>query len=941
MGLKEIADSVNSRENLKLITLEYSIESDGHFIDEPIVELFCRDAAGNRRFIEVEGFYPGFYITEEEYLDNQKNLHNESMVRSIDVREEILDEEASINGTTNPVSEVPSKTLNGRRLVKVNTVKPSQVKKLREFFDEHWEADVFFTNRFLVDSGIRRGLSIPEGQDRVDYEDIEVLGEDAVPSVKPRVHTVDIEVWSGGEFPDTQNATKPITAITAHDSYTEEYFCGVLHPNAVVEGSDNSWDEPDFEYEQYPTVDVEVYFDENQLLADYIEFVESTDPDLMTGWNSSRNEIGSGFDYPYIINRADRINEWAQDMAYENGGAYVTNRGSPVIDGREMFDMLQAYKKTQIHEKRSYALGYIAEEELGYGKEDIGNLDDGWLHEPRQFIKYNIRDTEAVFKIEESKKVLEMYDHIRSITGATYGEIADSNIGIIDLLFLRESKNRGIALPTSERPDVQHYWGGYVFPPVAGKHRNVVYPDLSSLYPNLFRDMNASPETIVGYEDDLAASEYTKDDCQVVYVDTRDEQVKRDVDEPERTELYVLKPDVKESFVREIIQNLIDMKYEYKKDEYSDEAYGAVKRITNSVYGVMGDSVSYGKGFRLFDWRIAEAITLAGRDVIQHTADVFEERVQKSGYPDAAIIAGDTDSCVCEVPGADGMDETLEVAHDAAEYVDMTYNDFMKERFNMESNNMAVEIESYAQSALFMNKKKRYAQWVRWDEGDEVDEVEYKGFELVRSDSAEITGEVQRGVIDRILKEERPKQAVREYLHAEWEKVVGGAVDLTELGTPSAVNNKLMDYGWSIDDDTDKVKYFTPQPHIRGARYSTAYVDDEDVSQGSKPLLFYVDTVLPNDAGLPETFAYEDEYTLNAPQDKEDANKREMKELDREVDAIAVEDVRNLPERVRVDYEKMGNKTLRNPIEPIAEVMGWSFDDLITDGAQAGLADFM
>lgn len=938
MGLTQIADSAN-REQLKLITLEYSIESDGHFIDEPIVELFCRDKDGNRRFIEVEGFYPNFYITEEEYLDNQKDIHNESMVRSIDVRLDILDEQARINGTTNPVSESPAKTLHDERLVKIYTVKPSQVKKLRKFFDDHWEADVYYTNQFLIDSEIYRGLSIPKGRDRVSYDEIEA--SDSVPDIKPRIHTVDIEVWSGGEFPDTQNAEKPITAITAHDSYTEEYFCGVLHPDSVNQGSSHTWDDPDFSYDTYPSVDVTVYHDENQLLADYIDFVKRTDPDLMTGWNSSRNEIGSGFDYPYIINRADRINEWAQEMAYENGGAFVTNSGSPVVGGREMFDMLQAYKKTQIHEKRSYALGYIAEDELGYGKEDIGDLDDGWLHEPRQFIKYNIRDTEAVFKIEESKKVLEMYDHIRSIAGATYSEIADSNIGIIDILFLREAKARGIALPTSERPNVQHYWGAYVFPPESGKHRNVVYPDLSSLYPNLFRDMNASPETIVGFEEDLEESDYTKDDCHVVYVDTRDEQVKRDMDEPERTELYVLKPEVKESFVREIIQKLIDMKYEYKKDEYSDEAYGAVKRITNSVYGVMGDSVSYGKGFRLFDWRIAEAITLAGRDVIKHTAKEFEQRVQKSGYKDASIIAGDTDSCVCEVPSADGMDETLEVAHDAASYVDATYNEFMKDQYNMDNNNMAVEIESYAQSALFMEKKKRYAQWVRWDEGDKVDEVEYKGFELVRSDSAEITGKVQKGVIDRILREELPKPEVRGYLHAEWDNVVSGNVSLEELGIPSAVNNKLMDYGWSIDDDTDEVKYFTPQPHIRGARYAKAYIKGEDVSQGSKPMMFYAEGVLPNNDGLPETFDYDDKFELNAPKDKEDRNKREMKELERPVDAIAVDEVLNIPERVRIDYEKMADKTLRNPIEPIADVMGWSFDDLITEGAQSGLADFM
>lgn len=943
MGLTNYTDT--GRENLKLMTLEYTNISEGNFVDEPVVELFCRNADGERRRINVHDYYPHFYISEEEFASKKDDILKERCVRYVEVDERLVSEQEALNGSIRAVEEPPRTTLDDTDLVRVYTVTPGDVGDFREQFDNHWEADVFFTNRFLIDSDIKLGLSVPEGETDVSFDDITVLEAGDEPDIRPRMLTVDIEVWSGGEFPDTQDPDKPVTAITAHDTYDDEYFIGVLHPDAVMQGDGHSWsDEPDWEAPDGISTDsciVNVYHQEVELLSDFNQFVIDKDPDLLTGWNSSRNDIGSGFDYPYIINRCDRLNDWTiQDLSYDNGASFVTNRGSPNIGGREMFDMLQAYKKTQIHEKRSYALGYIAEEELGYGKEDIESLDEGWLHNPVEFIRYNIRDTQAVVEIEQSKNVLEIYDHIRSITGATYSEIADSNIGIIDLLFLRSAKERGYALPTSERPDTQHYWGAYVFDPVPGKHENVVYPDLSSLYPNLFRDMNASPETIIGDESALRKSQYSADDCHTIYVDERDEDVKKEADEPERSELYVLKPDVKESFVREIVQDLIDMKYKYKKDEYSDEAYGAIKRITNSVYGVMGDSVSYGKGFRLFDWRIAEAITLAGRDVIKHTADVFEDRVQAQGYSDAEIIAGDTDSCVCEVPGADGMEETLDASHKAAEYVDMTYDEFMAERFNMDSNNMAVEIESYAESALFMDAKKRYAQWVRWDEGDEVDEVEYKGFELVRSDSAQITGTVQRGVINRILKEDNPYDAVSEYLETEWEKLHNGNVSLDTLGIPSAVNNKLMNYGWSEDDDTGKIKYFTPQPQYRGARYATCYINGEDISQGSKPLMFYVDGVKPT-SELPETYDYAEELSLNAPESKSDANKREMKEVGRTVDAVSVEDVRSLTEDIRVDYEKMSDKTVRRPVEPIVEVMGWDFDDLVTSGQQKGLASYM
>lgn len=929
MELTELSE----REPLKLMTLEYDIESDGNFLSEPIVQLFCRDADGARRTIEVEGFYPSFYISEQDYIDNEHDLFNEIMVREIVAREGITSDNNVNNAALREQREPPRKTLKGRNLVRVYTVLPEHVKKLKQsgIFEETWEADVFFTNRFLVDSGIKEGLTVPRGEDRVSYEDIEAIDEP--PDVSPRMVTIDIEVWTGGEFPDTQNPTKPITAVTVHDTYSNEYRSAVLHPDAVSEGTEHSWpDDPDWTLpDGVSDTDVEVYHSEGQMVADFNEWIIDKDPDLLTGWNSSSNEMGSGFDYPYWLNRSERINEWSYRDLSPTDSAFVTQRGSAVVGGREMFDMLQAYKKTQIHEKRSYSLGYIAEDELGYGKEDIGDLDEGWLHEPVQFMKYNIRDVEAVVKIEESKNVLEMYDHIRSIAGATYSEIADSNIGIIDVLFLRQASNRGIALPTSVRPDVQHYWGAYVFPPVPGKHKNVVYPDLSSLYPNLFRDMNASPETIIGFESDLKQSNYTKDDCHTVYVDTRSESTKRSVDEPERTPLYVLKPEVKESFVRETIQDLIDMKYEYKKDEYSDEAYAAVKRITNSVYGVMGDSVSYGRGFRLFDWRIAEAITLAGREVIKHTADTIESRVKSMGYADAAIIAGDTDSAVLEVPSADGMDETLDVAQKAAEYVDSTYDELMERRFNMSENNMAVEIESYAEAAIFMNKKKRYAQWVRWDEGDLKDKIEVKGFELVRSDSAPITGRVQKKVIEIILKNNEPKEIVREYLKNEWDAVVNGEVSLEAIGKPSAINSDVWTYGYSEQDD-GSFNYYTPQPHIRGARYATAYIDGEDLETG-KPLMFYVKEIEAN-SGIPETYAYENKL-------KADDDDPRMVEKDRPVDALAVEDIRNLPDGVVVDWEKMATKTIRDPIEPIVNVMNWSFDDLITEGRQTGLGSFM
>jgi len=925
-----------SRDELKIMSTEYTIESDGHIMEEPIVQLFCRDADQNYVEREVEGFYPHFYIKADEYVEKEKNTLNENFVRHVEVPASLYTEDRKDNPSIKKLdSDEEYTNLHEESVVKVVTVLPKHLSTVRKQYDDHYQGDVYYTNSFLIATGVKDGISIPEGKERVHID--EVWSCEA-PDVKPRVGIIDIEVLTDdGEFPEPKRTPTPVTSVTGWDSYTGEYVAWILRNQGwdVLDG----WNLP----KGVESCDIRVFDTETGLLEDCNQWMISKRFDILSGWNSSRNEKGNGFDYPYWINRCYDQNVWSVQKLSPVEKSFVTDRGTAIISGVEVLDMMQAYMKTQIHQKKSYALGYISEEELGYGKEDITNTDDGWKNHPVDFLQYNIRDVQAVAEIEDNKNILEMYDHIRQISGNTYSQIADSNFDIIDMLLLREARKRGMVLTTSRTPTVEHYWGAYVFTPQKGLHKNVTYPDLSSLYPNLFKDMNASPETIIGFEDDLENSEYSKDDCYVLYVDRRSEEEKKDADEPERSELYVLKPDVKTSFVRDIITDLIDMKYEYKKDEYADEAYGAVKRVTNSVYGYFGDSNTRGKGSRMFDWRIAEAITLAGRDVIKYTASEFNNYAKEQGYADAEIIAGDTDSCVCSIPSADGTytngniseleaeqylskqedidlskdavntsrHETLTVAMKAAAHVDSSYQDFMKDRFNISDQNMAVEIESYARTAFFMDTKKRYAQNITWDEGDYVDEVEVKGFELVRSDSSEITTTAQKKVLEILLKSDSPKSEIKEYLNGLTTDVANGEYPLEDVGIPSAMTKQLEEYG---------SKSRTPMPHIRGAKYANQNIKGEDIGAGSKPLLFYVEKVGP---GLPGA------YTA------------ETRENENKVDAIAISNVENMPKEITVDYEKMMEKVLKKPIEPILNVMDWKWEDITSSGAQAGLENFM
>jgi DNA polymerase I len=171
MSFTEIASSQEGRESLKVMTLEYTNVSEGNFVEEPVVELFCRNADGERRRINVHDYYPHFYIDESEFIEYKDVLLQEQKIRSIEVDERILSESDMMNAAIDPVDSPPRTTLDGTDLVRIYTVVPGDVSDLREGFDNHYEADVFFTNRFLVDSNIRLGISVPSGKTDISFDE--------------------------------------------------------------------------------------------------------------------------------------------------------------------------------------------------------------------------------------------------------------------------------------------------------------------------------------------------------------------------------------------------------------------------------------------------------------------------------------------------------------------------------------------------------------------------------------------------------------------------------------------------------------------------------------------------------------------------------------------------------------------------------------------------
>jgi intein/homing endonuclease len=100
----------------------------------------------------------------------------------------------------------------------------------------------------------------------------------------PRVCTYDIEVRQGGSGPPvvseegTEQARNDITAITAHDSYTDEYKVWVL--------LHDDWDASDSQAaREAVSADVSVYSNPRDVVGLFCEWVTERDMDVLMGWN--------------------------------------------------------------------------------------------------------------------------------------------------------------------------------------------------------------------------------------------------------------------------------------------------------------------------------------------------------------------------------------------------------------------------------------------------------------------------------------------------------------------------------------------------------------------------------------------------------------------------------------------------------------------------------
>ncbi|MBT8507075.1 DNA polymerase [Methanomicrobiaceae archaeon CYW5] len=693
----------DDRLRLAINQVEYSNSPEG-----PVIHIFGRDAAGTAAHVQVTGFRPYFYATAERADGLPPHPKTE------------VDRDASF------------RSIRGELLRRIYTFTPGDVREVRDYYAPHFEADIPFATRYLIDMGITGGIET-HGCD-TDFSGI-IPAEVNAPA---RVCMMDIECEDERGFPDADRDR--IICITCWDSFDDVYVTFYAHPPQGMKGPD-----PRPVRENH---EVKICSGESSLLEALSEYIADRDPDILSGWNFV------DFDIPYTIRRMEVLG-LAPDALSRIPGAGARN----ALRGRALFDLLTGYKKMQGARKESYRLDAIAEDELGEGKvRYTGTLSHLWRTDPGLLVEYNVKDVELCVGIDTKNNIIGFYREIARYVGCPLDRTLNSS-NVIDIFVLRKAFGRYV-LPSKGFAEGDEFEGATVFEPSLGVRENVVVLDLKSLYPMCMMTINASMET-KDPTGELRAPNGIR---------------------------FRKKPD---GLTRSIIADLLNERdekkalrdrYAYGSPEYQlyDIQQNVLKVIMNTYYGVSG----YAR-FRLYDREIGSAVTSVGRAIIAHTRDI----ITAMGY---SVIYGDTDSCMVQLPESP-LDETIAGARAIEARVNESYSVFARETLGAENHYFSIKFEKVYRRFFQAGKKKRYAGHLVWKEGKDVDQIDIVGFEMKRSDSPHITKEVQKHVMELILMG-AGKTEVKQYLGGIITDFRAGRYSLDDIGIPGGISKSLESY---------------------------------------------------------------------------------------------------------------------------------------------------
>ena len=622
----------------------------------------------------------------------------------------------------------------------VDEFKPGGIKEAREFLDQYRDVEnfkIYGQTQYLYQWISDNFVDTPEIQ--FDTKQISIL-------------SLDIETSTEYGFPNIETANEQILLITVRDSLTKKL---------------TTWGLKEYHGDN-KEVDYRYFSNENSMLKDFIAFIQQYKPDVVTGWNSRF------FDIPYIVNRIERL-LGEEQVRFLSPWKIV--KGSKVtVQGREQqyydifgiagIDYLELFRKYRGIGYESFALGHIANVELGAEKLDHSeyeNFKDFYEKDWDKFVDYNIRDVELVAQLEDKLGLIELQLMMAYDFRVNYEDVF-SQVRCWDMLVYNTLRRKNIVIPPKKSfAKNEAYAGAYVKDPIVGQHEWVLSFDLNSLYPHLIMQYNISPDTIVDERVQCSVDELLDKKLDTTHLKDRNLCMAAN-GQCFRTDF--------QGFLPAMMEELYESRKFYKKKMLEAEQefqvtknpalqndiarYGniqlAKKIALNSAYGALGNQY-----FRYFDIRQAEGITLSGQLSIRWIENALNNYFNKLLKTDGEnyVIASDTDSVYLNLSGlvnqVYGERASLPESEGGVskasivKFLDRVGNEKIEPFIDKSYQDLAHYMNAYAQK-MFMKReviadrgiwtaKKRYILNVHNSEGVQYDEPKLKimGLEVVKS----------------------------------------------------------------------------------------------------------------------------------------------------------------------------------------------------------------
>jgi len=675
-----------------------------------VITLYSRNLHNRLDTVEhhIKSYKPYFYIPADEKFTAQR-------LKEVDKVEEYVYKDAL-----------------GRRVRKCFTHNHYSPKKIKDEFTFTSMADFVVDRFYTTDIKLKYAYTIDKSGR------ISPVMDDTI-FLPPRIMLFDIEIRNPKDagVPMPTDPKWPIVSIQIKDTYT----------NAIRVFTFGVPQQDDPEHTACKT--------EEELFRRVVEYVELTDPDLLTGWNTA------AYDIPYIIQRSRILGVDITGLArYQAPRCNWSDRVSGWlinIPGRSTVDMMIAFKKFTAGkaQRESYSLKAIISDkdllkEYAFEYIDYGPKIDELFTAGRwkDFLDYCKYDVIALDNINKKLGLFDFYENLRKVTGCRLDDVM-FNSKIIEMFLMHKGMK---PLPTRQEyaQDEGTFQGATVVDPIVGLHDWVATFDLASLYPNIIIGFNLSPDIDHLIPTTLKETLALRDEMRALR--------KKDPD-------------------NQVVANM-EMAYKF---------------LNNSFYGVMGL-----KTFRLYNKEIAAAVTRYGREL----NEFLQQCARNKGY---IVVAGDTDSIF--IKSVSNIDEGLAMET----YLNDSLSDWSFEHASRVSFELKFE-KLYKK--LFIKKKKMYCGHLIWEEGKDLsdaNELNYKGIELKRSDQSILTREILYDFLKYLLIND-DELAAREIVKTTHRSLLNGQIDIHKVAIPKSVRSIKEKTPWArgIVNTARYLKYDIP-----------------------------------------------------------------------------------------------------------------------------------